>query len=156
MSFQRSSPSGPVEDPVSRESKPWALAGKFERKRSGEAMNRAKSRVLPSVWLRVQDWARIDPIQAFSLGCPSSLLQKIETSAVTDHRQQTRDFTLEFWALYNSRTLYRGHLIIENRFSSSPPVHPLAIRSSTPGHGSWARWIPCPILAASQSGPTRR
>ena len=35
-----------------------ALPGKFERNRGGEAMNRAKGRVL---------WARISPIQAISL-----------------------------------------------------------------------------------------
>jgi hypothetical protein len=35
-----------------------ALPGKFERNRGGEAMKRAKSRVL---------WARISPIQAISL-----------------------------------------------------------------------------------------
>jgi hypothetical protein len=39
-------------------SEPLALPGKFERNRGGEAMNRAKSRVL---------WARISPIQAISL-----------------------------------------------------------------------------------------
>ena len=41
-------------------SEPLALPGKFERKRGGKAMNRVKSRVL---------WARINPIQAFSLFC---------------------------------------------------------------------------------------